>query len=197
MAWAQGARAKLAAQGCHQQTDGEELAGLHTQHRGAHPALSASSVSSISHFFLGPGNSTCFATSANKCPLQTHSLQLHCKGQKQPLHRQLIPVLISWTRKKKTAKALSRSGKNTRRSFLDLFASALEQHLENPSLPSSESLKVAFTFLASPVLHFVGGISCICLQNIHEGLQLCKGINTQPLSPLQRALTSLITWNFS
>lgn len=105
MAWAQGARAKLAAQGCHQQTDGEELAGLHTQTRGAHAALSASSVSSISHFLLGPGNSTCFATSANKCPLQTHSLQLHCKGQKQPLYRQLIPVLISWTRNKKTSQS--------------------------------------------------------------------------------------------
>lgn len=47
----------------------EELAGLHTQPRGAHAALSAASVSSISHFFLGPGNSTCFATSANKCTL--------------------------------------------------------------------------------------------------------------------------------
>lgn len=83
------------------------------------------------------------------------------------------------------------------RSFVNLSAPTLEQFLENHSLPSLGSLLVAFTFLASPVLHFVGDISCICLQNIHEGLQLCKGINTQPLSPLQRALTSLITWNFS
>lgn len=82
----------------------EELAGLHTQPRGAHAALSATSVSSISHFFLGPGNSTCFATSADKCTLQTHSLQLLYKGPEQPLHTQLIPVLISQTRKKKQPK---------------------------------------------------------------------------------------------
>lgn len=65
-----------------------------------------------------------------------------------------------------------------------------------PSLPSMGFLQVGCKFLVSLVLCFVGCNSWIYLQNVYEGLELCKGINTQPFSPHQTAFTSVMTWNF-
>lgn len=169
-------------------------------------SLSASSVSSISNFFPAPGNSTFFANSTHKTVL-INALWIQkmdslvacpiCKGTEQLLYIKLIPALTFRTGKRNTGRALSRDGKNSSKGFLDLSASILEQFSEIPSFLTLGFLQVDFKFLASPVLHFVGCISCICLQNMHEGLQLCKGIKTQPFSPLQTAFTSLMTWNFS
>lgn len=169
-------------------------------------SLSARCVSSISNFFPGLGNSTFFAKSSYRTVLvnalwtqKMHSLAACsiCKGTEQLLYIKLTPALTFGNGKKTTGRALSRGRKTSHKGFLDLSASTRGQFLEIPSFPTLGFLQVDFKFLACPVLHFVGGISCIYLQNIHEGLQICKGINTQPFSPLQTAFTFLMTWHFS
>lgn len=72
-----------------------------------------------------------------------------------------------------------------------LSSSCFHSVTEIPSFPTWRFLQVDLKFLVSPVLLFVGGISCIYVQNIHAGLQLCNYATFQPSSDIIHILNDM------
>lgn len=136
MASAQGARAKLAAQGCHQQTDGEELAGIHTQSRGAHAALSASSLSFPISYWVQEIALALLPVLINALCKHIHFSFSPLQGATASAPHTTDPSADLLDKEEKTAKVLSRSGKNI--SFMELSASTLETVFRESFLPLSE-----------------------------------------------------------
>lgn len=108
------------------------------------------------------------------------------------LRKQLVPSagtdLQDWE-ERTTDRGLSRAGKKFKQRLFQ--SSCFHSVTEIPSFPTWRFLQVDLKFLVSPVLLFVGGISCIYVQNIHAGLQLCNYATFQPSSDIIHILNDM------
>lgn len=108
------------------------------------------------------------------------------------LRKQLVPSASTDLQDRKertTDMGLSRDGKKFKQGLFQ--SSCFCSVTEIPSFPTWGFLQVDLKFLVPPILLFVGGISCIYVQNIHEGLQLCNDSTFQPSSDIIHILNDM------